>query len=374
MYMFWASEALEGISDRYRRYSIIMERFRQEIGNSYLRVGYQAVLNLMNRGNTHACNLIGEVYTKAHHHTVQSNNYILNAFCYDLFSLALHTMFRHKQEALQFARSGFASLDGAIGLLLVAEFHYFSSISLLENWEQTTEQERQHVVATIGRCNGWAINAPLCFQHKAMLLQAMYYEFAESNFLNAVDLFDAAIEGARKYGFVQDAAIACEITAEFYRRRGKPRIANDYILEAYHNYIRWGAEAKTKDMALKYPNLIVKLRREKTFGNGDQGSVSGESILPISPATSGSRNKVVEPTNPFESLSPGAGKPARNDVSALTDPFGSAPCETIGSPVASGKPQTATSSLASAFSYDTSTKHNYKLRSRFCNASFAGSL
>jgi GAF domain len=300
--MFFASEALEGISDRFGRYKVIMERFRQEIGNAYLRVGYQAILNLMNRGNSNPCDMIGQVYTESYHQIVQSNNLILHAFCYDLFNLMLCTTFRHKEEALKFSRSGFSSIEGAIGLLHTAMFYVFSSISFLENWSQTTKQERQRVTDAIQRCKGWAINAPQFFGHKLALLQALHYEFAENNFLCAVDLYDAAIEGARKHGFIQMTALACELAAEFYMRRGKQRIANDYMLESYYNYVRWGALAKAKDMAMQYPNTIGKHSREKAIGSGDHSSQSLGSMLPISPATSGSRNKIIESSNPFEAL------------------------------------------------------------------------
>ncbi|KAI9287644.1 hypothetical protein BC943DRAFT_358163 [Umbelopsis sp. AD052] len=301
-YMFFAGEALEGISDRCARYKVIMERFRQEIGNAYLRIGYQAILNLMNRGNSNPCDLIGHVYTESYHQIVQSNNLILHAFCNDLFNLILVTTFRKKEEALNFSRSGFSSIDGAIGLLHTAMFYVFSSISFLENWSQITEQERQRVTDAIQRCKGWAINAPQFFDHKLALLQALHYEFAENNFLSAVDLYDAAIEGAKKHGFIQITALACELAAEFYMRRGKQRIANDYLLESYYNYVRWGAEAKAKDMAMQYPTTIGKHRREKAIGSGDQSEYTLGSMLPISPATSGSRNKVFESSNPFEAL------------------------------------------------------------------------
>ncbi|KAJ2960527.1 hypothetical protein NQZ79_g4108 [Umbelopsis isabellina] len=284
MYMFWASEPLESIAERYGKYKVIVEPFRQEVGNAYLRVGYQTVLNLMNRGNTQPCDLVGEVYTSAHHETVMSNNYILNVFCYNLFSMTLHVIFRHKEEALACARAAEQSVGGAIGLLLAAEHHYLSSIAFMENWDTITEEERHHVVAAIKRCNGWSINAFQCFQHKAALLQAMYAQYVDHKFLDAVDFFDAAIEGAKKYDYTLDAAIACELAAEFYAQRGKKRLANDYLLDAYYNYVRWGAEAKTK-----------------IWPNGCSDINSG-SVLPISPATSGSRHKIIEPGNPFEAL------------------------------------------------------------------------
>lgn len=297
--MFWASEPLESIAERYGKYKVIVEPFRQEVGNAYIRVGYQTVLNLMNRGNTQPCDLVSEVYTSAHHETVMNNNYILNVFCYNLFSMTLHVIFRHKEEALASARAAEQSVGGAIGLLLAAEHHYMSSIAFMENWETITEEERQHVVAAIKRCNGWSISASECFQHKAALLQAMYAQYVDQNFLDAVDFFDAAIEGAKKYDYTLDTAIACELAAEFYAKRGKKRLANDYLLDAYYSYVRWGAEAKTQNMAQVYPKIIKLRRTELSSGGSD---IHSGSVLPISPATSGSRHKVVEPENPFEAL------------------------------------------------------------------------
>ncbi|CAO3683748.1 unnamed protein product [Umbelopsis ramanniana] len=355
MYMFFASEALEGISDRCARYKVVMERFRQEIGNTYLRLGYQAILNLMNRGNPDPCDMIGQVYTESYHQIVQSNNLILHAFCYDLYKLILTTTFRQKEEALKVSRSGFSSIDGAIGLLHTAMFYVFSSISFLENWSQITEQERQRVTDAIQRCKGWAINAPQFFDHKLALLQALHYEFAESNFLCAVDLYDAAIEGARKHGFVQITALACELAAEFYMRRGKQRIANEYLLESYYNYVRWGAEAKAKDMALQYPNTIGKHRREKAISSGDHSVHSLGSLLPISPATSGSRNRVIESSNPFEALEGSMISPQQPTASTSGDnadiQMGNIPPEMDTSPISPGNTVSAITTLSTGQSY-----------------------
>jgi GAF domain-containing protein len=354
MYMFFASEALEGISDRCARYKVVMERFRQEIGNTYLRLGYQAILNLMNRGNSNPCDMIGQVYTESSHQIVQSNNLILHAFCYDLYKLILTTTFRQKEGALEVSRSGFSSIDGAIGLLHTAMFYVFSSISFLENWNQITEQERQRVTDAIQRCKGWAINAPQFFDHKLALLQALHYEFAENNFLCAVDLYDAAIEGARKHGFIQITALACELAAEFYMRRGKQRIATDYLLESYYNYVRWGAEAKAKDMALQYPNTIGKHRREKAIGS-DHTVQSLGSALPISPATSGSRHRVIESSNPFEALGNSMISPVQPTASTSGDnadiQMGNIPSEMNISPISASNSVSAITTLSTGQSY-----------------------
>ncbi|MEM1172445.1 MAG: ATP-binding protein, partial [Cyanobacteria bacterium P01_H01_bin.35] len=57
----------------------------------------------------------------------------------------------------------------------------------------------------------------------------------------------------------QEEAIANELAAKFYLNWGKKKIAAGYIQEAYYCYARWGAKAKTSDLAKRYPQLLTPI-------------------------------------------------------------------------------------------------------------------
>lgn len=67
----------------------------------------------------------------------------------------------------------------------------------------------------------------------------------------AETLYEQAIERALKNQFNHDAALACELAAEYYARIGDPERAGSCALRAYHHYERWRASAKTVDIDKK---------------------------------------------------------------------------------------------------------------------------
>ena len=68
-------------------------------------------------------------------------------------------------------------------------------------------------------------------------------------------LYDRAIDAARASGFVQNEALANELAARFYAARGFEKIAYAYLRDARYCYLRWGADAKVKQLERLYPRL-----------------------------------------------------------------------------------------------------------------------
>jgi len=105
-------------------------------------------------------------------------------------------------------------------------------------------------------------HGPVNFLHKYYLVEA------EINRVNgndsARDYYDKAIEEARNNEYIQEAALACELAANYYLEKGKENIAGTYMYEAVKYYNRWGAAGKIKQMQEKYPDLL-KERRSRTF-------------------------------------------------------------------------------------------------------------
>jgi predicted ATPase len=93
------------------------------------------------------------------------------------------------------------------------------------------------------------------FQHKYDLVTAEKCRVL-GDFTTAMDLYDRAIMGARRYKYLQEEAISNECAAKFYRAWGKENIAATYLQSAYCCYARWGAKAKTDDLERRYPELL----------------------------------------------------------------------------------------------------------------------
>ena len=81
-------------------------------------------------------------------------------------------------------------------------------------------------------------------------------EAAEGRHGEARELYDEAIESARKNGFVHHEALACERAALYYIGRDKPELGRAYLEAAMRAYSRWGATAKVRALQAQHPDVF----------------------------------------------------------------------------------------------------------------------
>lgn len=142
------------------------------------------------------------------------------------------------------------------GTILFVEYKFYFNLTLLALYSPPN----RHLLKTINlqqqQIKNWADHAPENYQHKYELLEAEKAK-AMGEDAKAMELYDRAIRGARRNGYLQEEALANERAAEFYLTLKCYTIAQIYMTEAYSSYLRWGAKAKAKDLASKYPRLIA---------------------------------------------------------------------------------------------------------------------
>ncbi len=78
-------------------------------------------------------------------------------------------------------------------------------------------------------------------------------------FTDAIESYDLAIATAEAANDLQSIARANELAAKFYLGWGKVKVAAGYMQMAYYHYGRWGATAKTTDLANRYPQLLTPI-------------------------------------------------------------------------------------------------------------------
>ncbi len=93
------------------------------------------------------------------------------------------------------------------------------------------------------------------YLHKFHLVEAEKVRVL-GQFFEAEEFYERAIAGAAENEFIQEEALAYELAAKHYLARGREKIAQTYIKEAYYCYDRWGATAKVKDLEKRYPQLL----------------------------------------------------------------------------------------------------------------------
>src|SRR5262249_37154464 len=105
----------------------------------------------------------------------------------------------------------------------------------------------------------WAENCPENFRHKHQLVAAEVARVEERPFEDALVLYDAAIEGAHREGFLHEEAIANECAGRFCAARGHTRITNVYLWAPRECFPRWGAAAKVELLDEEFPDLAAGL-------------------------------------------------------------------------------------------------------------------
>ncbi|KUY89562.1 histidine kinase [Burkholderia sp. RF7-non_BP1] len=139
-----------------------------------------------------------------------------------------------------------------------AEFHLYGALTLAAAIDQAAADERAGLLARFvthqTRIDVLAGQFPENFETRAALVGAERAR-VESRMLDAEHLYEHAIQSARAGEFPHQEAIASELAARFYRARGFDIIADAYLRNARNGYIRWGADAKVRQLDETCPHL-----------------------------------------------------------------------------------------------------------------------
>lgn len=105
----------------------------------------------------------------------------------------------------------------------------------------------QHLRRYRDQLAGWGSHAPATFADKVALVDAEIARL-EGRTLDAGRLYQRATDLARTHGLLQDEAIASELAARFHAGEGLAAVSETYLRSARHAYLRWGADAKVRQL------------------------------------------------------------------------------------------------------------------------------
>jgi PAS domain S-box-containing protein len=145
-------------------------------------------------------------------------------------------------------------------LFLRVEFHFYAALAQAALGDAPPAGERalhlKALAANHRQLQHWADICPEDFADRAAIVGAEIARI-EKRELDAMRLYDQAIGAARSSGFVHNEAIANELAGRFYAARGFDKIAYVYLRDARYGYLRWGADAKVRQLEGLYPRLHV---------------------------------------------------------------------------------------------------------------------
>ena len=283
---YFIGKELTSLEQEIKNYSDIIKQLKQT-KFIYMNERYrQVVLNLMGK-TENPCRLVGEAYDEEillplH---IQSNdrNAIFNVY---LHKAILCYTFQDYLEAFENIRKAEKYLDNATGLLLVPIYYFYNSLIklsvLTHSFAFKPKVLLKKVLANQRKLKKWSSYAPMNHLHKFYLVEAEVHHFLGQD-TQAMENYDRAISLAKDNGYLNEEALAHELAARFYLAKGKAKIAQVYMQDAYYCYLTWGATAKTKDLAQRYPQLIasssIRVQGKTTAPLGTRnssGEVSGE--------------------------------------------------------------------------------------------------
>ena len=100
----------------------------------------------------------------------------------------------------------------------------------------------------------WAQHCPENFENRRALVAAEIASI-EGRDLEAMRLYQQAIQSAHQNGYVQNEGIAHEHFARFYFARSYPTSGEAHMAQARDCFARWGADGKVRQLDERYPQL-----------------------------------------------------------------------------------------------------------------------
>jgi PAS domain S-box-containing protein len=142
--------------------------------------------------------------------------------------------------------------------LEAADFHLYGALSHAAWCDSAAADQRpQHVEALAAHHRQlaiWAEHGPEHFANRAALVGAELARL-EGRELEAMRLYEQAIQSARANGFVHHEALAHELAGRFALQRGFETAGAAHLRHARACYALWGADGKVRQLDERYPHL-----------------------------------------------------------------------------------------------------------------------
>ena len=261
-YLFYSGEALELVRQAQERYLPAISKARYEFHEGFVRINQQVVINLF--GETEEPQSLEGLVLDGERCLSQwlENNIVFLVLCFYEAQMRLAYLFEDLRAAVDAGERGWQYRQAALGTLYASEYSFYYSLALLAKGNLTPQQS-DRLAANRSQLKIWAQFSPSNFQHKYDLVEAEWYRILDRK-IEAIELYERAIAGAKENRYLQEEALANELAAKFYLNWGKEKVAAGYMQEAYYGYSCWGARAKVEDLETRYPTLLpLILERQK---------------------------------------------------------------------------------------------------------------
>ncbi|MHC5894647.1 AAA family ATPase [Nostoc sp.] len=241
------------------KYNEAIRQIKQETALIWNQIYQQAIANLMGF-SVSLTHLVGEFYNEENglpqHEVTNDGTATFDVYFHKLILCYLFSEYAQAVKSSTIAERYLIRITGTP----VGPFYYlYDALARLaiysESGTQVQEELLKKVTVSQEKMKQWAQYAPMNCLHKYHLVQAETARVL-SQWFEAEEFYEQAIQGARENEYIQEEALAYELAAKHYLVRGRQKIAQTYMKEAHYCYERWGATAKVKDLETRYPQLF----------------------------------------------------------------------------------------------------------------------
>ncbi|MGD1806817.1 AAA family ATPase [Dapis sp. BLCC M126] len=258
--------SLESLWEKGDQYLQLIKNLRIEYCTNYTNICHQIVNNLIN--NQKDFIVIGDSLLAEESYL---NDWAENKIEWLLFityfaKVFLLYLFKQYDKLPDYLIKAKENLDSCAKYLPAPQYNFYSSLTFLANYHNSEPTQQKQLLEQVEKNQEdmkiWAGHCRENFQHKYDLVEAEKARIFGQT-LQAEELYDRAIEGAEKYQFIHEEALAYERAAEFYLALDRKKIGQFYLRNAHNCYIRWGAKAKVKQLEEEYPQYLLGVVNEK---------------------------------------------------------------------------------------------------------------
>ncbi len=260
LHLYLVGKELQGVEQYMESYSQAIVQLKQDIVLHKQQLLHQAVFNLLAH-TEYPWSLSGAAYDEDRMLPLHLEANDRSSICLLYFNkMLLCYLFEHYDDAVDHANSTERYLDGFAGSILIPLFHFYDSLAHLAIYADMPLSAQTRIIEKVSanqkKMEKWARHAPMNYLHKHILVEAELDRIANRHG-EAREHYDAAIARAQEHAYLNEEALACELAAHYYTRREHTKNAQTYMRQAHYAYVRWGAQAKVKDLETRYPYLLA---------------------------------------------------------------------------------------------------------------------
>ncbi len=273
-------DALDSLMKYAKKYRRFTDRIKDPNSTNFFIVAQQHVLALQGKTDhltSFGSQVIDEIkWLKQMKESSES----IPLHWYYVKKIQILYLFEDYSKAVSIARDAYPLLMTSMGQTFIPEHYFYYSLAITAVYKKSGWLEQKSYLSVLRKnqrkMESWAKICPENFEHKALLMAAETARIKNQD-EKVLNLYARAIESARIHGFIQNSALASELTGKYYLEKGFSQLAQTFFQEALTHYKKWGASTKVDFLMNQYLDLATESQMEKDeLNEGYTGSKTEE--------------------------------------------------------------------------------------------------